>query len=113
FLQALVFLDAEQDERLTGAGVDEARRGGLGVLQRSHLLFGQFDHGRLLPLASYQPPTPPTNAALPPHPPDSTPPAPPPPAARHRWTTAAQPACGRPAATAGSAFTASCFAAAP
>src|SRR5271157_2928497 len=46
--QALVFVNAEQDERLLGPGIHEARRGGFGVFQRLHLLVGQFDHGCLL-----------------------------------------------------------------
>src|SRR5579871_6084715 len=47
-LQALIFLDTEQDECLLSPGVDDARRIGLGVRQRLNLLFGEFDHGGLL-----------------------------------------------------------------
>jgi hypothetical protein len=45
--QALKFVNAEQDERLLGPRIHEARRDGFGDFGRLHLLVGQFDHGCL------------------------------------------------------------------
>src|SRR5262245_31767865 len=46
--QAFIFLNSEQHECLPGVWIHYPRRNGLGVLQRSYLLFRQLNHAYVL-----------------------------------------------------------------
>src|SRR5262249_34665178 len=45
--EPLVFVNTEQDERLLGPRIYDARRRCFGMFEGLHLVFGEFDHGCL------------------------------------------------------------------